>query len=180
MNSQKSVVETLKVDFGQGSQNSKITLKSSYGQSIEGGGILDTLGGVCEEDNERGIAETVKDDCGHNTEQVLTTCEHNAARYGSQKSTVQVKVIRKGGVPVKTQEQSFWIGSIWHDWARYQRSIPPTEKEEENELKEGFAEISVTAMNFWLCKFVIEVRCKDNSLCARHTLSNLLWVTAVT
>ena len=85
------------------------------------GGMVDALGGTCGEDNKRGlgITETVKDDCGHDTEQIFTTCEHGAAWYGSPKSTVQVKAIRKGGVPVKTQEQNTWAGSIWHDWATY-------------------------------------------------------------
>ena len=44
----------------------------------------------------REVTEIVKGDCEHDTEQVLTMCEHGAAWYGSPKSTVQVKAIRKG------------------------------------------------------------------------------------
>ena len=94
----------------------------------------------------------------------------NATRYGSPKSTAQVTAIRKGGVPVKTQEQNGWAGSIWRDWARYRRRLPPTEKEEENELKEDITEMTVTAMNLWLCKFVVEVRRKDKAPYAPDTL----------
>ena len=42
------------------------------------------------------------------------------------------------------------------------------QEEEENELKEDFAEMSVTAMNFY--KFVIEVRRKDKTPYAPDTL----------
>ena len=74
-------------------------------------------------------------------------------------------------MPVKTQVQNSWAVSIWRDWARYRRRLPPTEKEEEeNELKEDVTEMTVTAMNLWLCKFVIEIRCKDKTLCAPDTL----------
>ena len=50
---------------------------------------------------------------------------------------------------MKTQEQNAWAGAIWHDWARYQKSILPTEEEEtHNELKKDFSEMLVAAMNF--------------------------------
>ena len=51
---------------------------------------------------EKNVVETLKDDCKQDTQQVL----NDGRWYGSPKSTVQVKGLRKGGVPVKTQEQN--------------------------------------------------------------------------
>ena len=42
------------------------------------------------------------------------------------KYTLQVKVVGKECVPVKTDEKNACTGAIWRDWARYQKSIPPT------------------------------------------------------
>lgn len=78
-------------------------------------------------------------------------------------------------MPVKTQEQNNQAGTIWHDWARQQQRLPRTEKEEENGLKEDLTEMTVMAMNFWLCKFVIEIRHKDKT---PHVVANMLWVAA--
>ena len=55
----------------------------------------------------------------------------------------QVKAVKKAGIPVKTQEQNTWAGSIWHGWARYRQNILPTEKEkEENNFKEDLPDVS--------------------------------------
>ena len=94
-----------------------------------------------------------------------------ASRYGCPVSTVQVEAMRKTGVAVKTQEQNNWAASVWHDWATYRRNMVSVEvEEEEHDLKEEFTEMSVAAMNFWLCKFVIEVRRKDAKPYAPDTL----------
>ena len=118
-----------------------------------------------------------KDEMGNISERGVETdqerCENDAtvSRSSSQKSAAQVIAIREGGVPVKTQEQNSWADLIWCDWIRYQQSLPPVNKEEEeNELKEDFTEMTVTAMNFWLCKFVVEIRRKDKILYAPDTL----------
>ena len=81
--------------------------------------------------------------------------DSNVSRYGSLQSSLQVKAVRKGRVPVKTCEQNGWVGAIWRDWARCRKNIPPTEEEEmQNDLKEELNKMSVAAINFWLCKFV--------------------------
>ena len=60
---------------------------------------------------------------------------------------------------------------------KYQQNIPPTEKEEENHPLTN--EMSVTAMNFWLCEFVIEVGYKDEHPVHQIHSSNLFWIAVV-
>ena len=77
-------------------------------------------------------------------------------------ATLQVYELSKGGVPVKTQEQNAWAATIWRDWATYRSNILPTEEEEvQHDLKQEFSKMSMSAMNFWLCTYVLEVRRKD-------------------
>ena len=117
-----------------------------------------------------------KDETGDISERDVKTdqerCENEAtaSHYSSLKSTAQVTAIRKGAMAVKTQEQNSWADLIWCDWIRYRRSLPPADKEEENKLKEDFTEMTVTAMNFWLCKFVVEIRRKDKILYVPDTV----------
>ena len=90
-------------------------------------------------------------------------------RYGSPKSTLQVNEARKGGVPVKLLEQNAWAAAIWRDWATYRSNeatyVLPTEEEEvQHDLKEKFSEMSMSAMNFWLCKFVLKLDKKYKTL----------------
>ena len=59
--------------------------------------------------------------------------------------------------------------------------MSPTEEEHiQNDLEEEFSEMSVAAMNFWLCKFVIAVRRKDLKPYSPDTLyqicCGLLWL----
>ena len=92
-------------------------------------------------------------------------------RFGSPKSTAQVESVRKSGVPAKSCEQNVWASSVWHVWAKYRRSIEPVEEEEQQHvLEEDFSIMTVPAMNFWLCKFVLEVRRKDGKPYAPDTV----------
>ena len=82
---------------------------------------------------------------------------------------------------MKTQEQNAWAAAVWHDWATYRSNILPTEEDEvQNDFKEDFSEMSIAAMNFWLCKFVLEVRRKDKNPIHLTHLSDLLWFAMVT
>jgi len=92
-------------------------------------------------------------------------------RFGSPKSTAQVESVRKLGVPAKTREQNVWASTVWRVWAKYRRSIEPVEEvEQQHVLEEGFSIMTVPAMNFWLCKFVLEVRRKDGEPYGPDTL----------
>ena len=93
------------------------------------------------------------------------------ARYGSPKTMEQIVKARKNGIPQKTQDQNKWVANVWCDWARYRLQVPYVEEEEmQYELLEDFCEMSTKAMNFWLAKFVLEVRRRDGKSYSGETL----------
>ena len=84
------------------------------------------------------------------------------SRFGSPKSTAQVEETRKSGIPVKMRGQNVWESLLWSDWSVHRKSLPPVEEEEEQHvLEKDFTTMTVPAMNFWLSKFVLEVRKKE-------------------
>ncbi|XP_065894185.1 uncharacterized protein [Dysidea avara] len=94
-----------------------------------------------------------------------------SVRYGSPKTSKEVEEARKHGIPVKTQDQNKWVGNIWREWVQYHLQCSCVEPEEkEHKLLEDFCKMSKQAMNFWLGKFVLEVRQKDGRPYSPDTL----------
>ena len=94
-----------------------------------------------------------------------------SVRYGSPKTSKEVEEARKRGIPVKTQDQNKWVGNIWHEWVQYRLQCSCVDPEEkEHKLLEDFCKMSKQAMNFWLGKFVLEVRRKDGRPYSPDTL----------
>ena len=94
-----------------------------------------------------------------------------SVQYGSPKTSKEVEEARKRGIPVKTQDQNKWVGNIWREWVQYCLQYSCVEPEEkEHKLLEDFCKMSKQAMNFWLGKFVLEVRRKDGRPYSPDTL----------
>ena len=92
-------------------------------------------------------------------------------RYGSPKTKEKVIKARKGGIPQKTQDQNKWVANLWCEWAQYRLQVPFVgEEEKQYELLEDFCKMSTKAMNFWLAKFILEMRRRDGKLYSGETL----------
>ena len=92
-------------------------------------------------------------------------------RYGSPKTSKQIDDVRKLGVPVKTRDQNKWVCRIFSDWAQYRlQSVCVEEEEKQHLLVEDFCKMRVRDMNFWLLKFVLEVRRRDGQPYSPETL----------
>jgi len=63
------------------------------------------------------------------------------------------------------------VGNIWHEWAQYRlQCLSVSPEVNEHKLLEDFCKMSKQAMNFWLGKFVFEVRRKDGRPYSPDTL----------
>ena len=94
-------------------------------------------------------------------------------RWGSPKSSSAVQSVRKSGVPEKIQNQTKWAVGVWREWASYRRLNTIEDEEQLHPLEEDFATMQTEDMNFWLCKFVIEARKKDQQPYPPDTLYSL-------
>ena len=92
-------------------------------------------------------------------------------RYESPKTKEKVVEARKGGIPQKTQDQNKWVANLWCEGAQNRLRVPFVEEEERQyELLEDFCKMSTQAMNFWLAKFILEVRRRDGKSYSGETL----------
>ena len=85
------------------------------------------------------------------------------SRWGSPKTSSDIKSIQKAGIPSKTIQQTEWCLSVWKDWTKYRRDVHKDPEEANYELKEAFCDMDIDSMNFWLCRFVVEARKKNGS-----------------
>ena len=94
--------------------------------------------------------------------------------YGSPKGEKAVEVARRGSVPKKTQDNTEWSVKVWVDWAssRNNKLLPG-----EVPFSTDFCELTVSEMNFWLSRFVFEVRKnKWRTLSSKYCLPANLWL----
>ncbi len=77
--------------------------------------------------------------------------------YGSPKNEKAVQERIASGVPPKTKYQTDWTIRVWEDWAesRSQRFLPG-----EKPLERDFTTLAAQDMDFWLSRFVLEIRKK--------------------
>ena len=83
-------------------------------------------------------------------------------RFGVPVSSAVVEQSRKCGVPPKTRAQTTWCCRVWAAWVKDRKSLPEADLEEaHHELSEDIAKMSIESFQFWLPKFVLEVRRAD-------------------
>ena len=83
-------------------------------------------------------------------------------RFGVPVSSAVVEQSRKSGVPPKTRGQTTWCCRVWAAWVKDRKFLPEADLEEANHgLSEDIAKMSITSLQFWLPKFVLEVRRAD-------------------
>ena len=84
------------------------------------------------------------------------------SRFGAPVTSLIVEQARESGVPPKTRQQTSWSCRVWGAWAKERNKLPRTETyESDRELLEDITKMNVKSLQFWLPKFVLEVRHAD-------------------
>ncbi len=91
----------------------------------------------------------------------IPTVSASGSRFGSPKNAKRVAQVRKEAVPAKTRANTSWAENTWREWAAHRSSKVSEEKKSGHELRSEFSSMSVPAMNYWLERFVLEVRAKS-------------------
>ena len=78
--------------------------------------------------------------------------------YGSPKSQKDIKRSMECGVPEKTRNQTKWAVKVWKEWATSRnKKLLSDEAPFSCEIEK----LSAQLINFWLCRFVLEIRRRD-------------------
>ena len=97
-----------------------------------------------------------------------STLVHGRTRFAVPKTEKEVTEARKASVPKKTQTDTKYCMRLWNEWKMHQNIAAPTQS-----VPDDITEMSCEALQYWMCRFVLEVRKKDESLYPANTLHHL-------
>lgn len=82
--------------------------------------------------------------------------------FASPVSGADLKIKQASGIPKKTRQANNWAVRLWTDWARFRNTRPETYLEG-GIISENICALSNTALNFWMQRFIVEIRKKDGT-----------------
>ena len=93
-------------------------------------------------------------------------------------SSKEIAELRQSAIPKKTQKSTAWGLKIWRDWAEHRRDNVNLRDDEERsqDLLPDFVRMTVSNMNFWLCRFVAEARHVDGQPYPPNMLYQICWL----
>ena len=88
------------------------------------------------------------------------TTADKPARFAITKTSKDIAEAKQLAVPVKTKQATAWATKTWKDWASQRIPSPPPEDtiELEHELNNCIEKMHDCDINFWLPRFILEVR----------------------
>ena len=98
----------------------------------------------------------------------VTTASANRV-YASPKGRAAVQSARAVSIPTKTRDQTEWAVRVWKEWALARNTRLLSDEEP---FSTTFCELTVSEMDFWLSRFILEVRKKNGDPYPPSTLSN--------
>ena len=78
--------------------------------------------------------------------------------YASPKGKAAVQSARDASIPTKTKEQTEWAVKVWKEWALAKNTRLLSHEEP---FSTTFCELTVSEMDSWLSRFILEVRKKN-------------------
>ncbi|XP_051867999.1 uncharacterized protein LOC127568373 [Pristis pectinata] len=104
-----------------------------------------------------------------NNEDCLLTKEEGKVRSGKHSMEEKGLLVlqQDSGIPYNTKKATAWGVRVWDEWGKTRNSYIMEQGVQRNELflyvPELCYEITHDELNFWLCRFVLEVRRQDGS-----------------
>ena len=92
----------------------------------------------------------------------------NATRFAIPKSEEEVQQARKARIPKKTQTDTKYCLDIWKNWSIFRNSVVDTEQ-----VNEDITALDNNGIQYWMSRFVLEVRKKDGSEYSPNTLHHI-------
>ena len=94
-------------------------------------------------------------------------------RFATPVSSVDLKINQENRIPKKTRQANNWTLSLWKDWVKYRNSRPETFLEGE-QIPEDISQLSNARLDFWLQRFIVEIRRKDGTPYPPNTLTQIV------
>lgn len=96
-------------------------------------------------------------------------------RFATPVTGNEIKVQQEQAIPKKTREANHWSYGVWTAWVRYRNTRPETTLESGgSNIPEDICQLSNESLNFWLQRFVVEIRRQDGTNYPPNTLTQIL------
>ena len=109
------------------------------------------------------------------TQQLLFTKTETNERHAAPVSSDDLRQKFLDSVPKKTREKNKWAVSVWRDWAISRNSKAETyfENPEQFPIPVELSLAEVNKLNYWMARFITEVRRKDGTDYPPNTLTQI-------
>lgn len=96
-------------------------------------------------------------------------------RYGAPVSGEDLHKKFVESVPKKTRENNKWAVKLWKDWSMHRNTIPDTYAENPSffPVPVEISMASIENLQFWMPRFINEIRRKDGTDYSPNTLTNI-------
>ncbi|XP_048750403.2 uncharacterized protein LOC125662277 [Ostrea edulis] len=96
-------------------------------------------------------------------------------RFATPVTGNEIKVQQEQAIPKKTREANHWSYGVWTAWVRYRNTRPETTLESGgSNIPEDICQLSNESLNFWLQRFVVEIRRQDGTNYPPNTLTQII------
>ena len=90
------------------------------------------------------------------------------ARFADPKTEDDVAAARRASVPKKTQADTKYCMRLWNEWTTHRNALSTAEK-----IPDNITTMNAETLQYWMCRFVLEVRKKDGNVYPASTLHHL-------
>ena len=97
------------------------------------------------------------------------TIATSGQRFATPKNDEEVEMARKARIPKKTQADTRYCLDMWSKWTRYRNSVVDSEH-----VAEDITSLDNSKLQYWMSRFVLEVRKKDGSEYPPNTLHHIV------
>ena len=94
-------------------------------------------------------------------------------RFGPSVSSEDLNKRNLERIPKKTKSQNDWSMAVWREWAVFRNTKLETISDENFPIPVDISGTDIKTLDYWLCRFIIEVRRKDGSPYPPNTLYNI-------
>ena len=102
---------------------------------------------------------------------ILEEVQHNN-RFSAPVSYGELQNQKEQCIPKKTCQSNHWALGVWIEWVKYRNARPKTMLESGGVyIPEDICELNNESLNFWLQRFILEIRRKNGTDYPPNTLT---------
>ena len=155
------------LDWAYDSDIDKLLLAAINEYESNSANLLNTATRTSSADSSATRAATTRDTLSYSAPDPTSTSNAPAlSRFAAPRTDLQVEQAKHTGIPKKTLQDTKYCVSLWQKWVQHREVT-------NNDTIPELEQISKIELDYWLSRFVLEVRKKNGSVYPPNTLVHL-------